>query len=238
VETPSNPLMKVTDLTAIAALARGASANIVTVCDGTFATPVLQHPLDCGIDMVAHSTTKYIGGHSDVVGGALITRNDNYLFERARKSQRYGGSVPSPFDCWLTLRGVDTLPWRVRAQSENAMKVAQFLKAHAAVETVHYPGLPEHPGYKIAARQMSAFGGMLSFQVRGGRETALGVAARCKLFIRATSLGGAHSLIEHRASIEGPATRTPQNLLRLSIGLEHTDDLIADLEQALSTVPA
>jgi cystathionine gamma-synthase len=204
VETPSNPLMKVTDLTAIAALCRGASANIITVCDGTFATPVLQHPLDCGIDMVAHSTTKYIGGHSDVIGGVLITRNENYLFERARKSQRYGGSVPSPFDCWLTLRGVDTLPWRVRAQSANAMQVAEFLKAHDAVEKVHYPGLPEHPGHKIASRQMCAFGGMMSFQVKGGREEAMGTVARCKLFIRATSLGGAHSLIEHRASIEGP----------------------------------
>jgi cystathionine gamma-synthase len=238
IETPSNPLMKVTDLTSIAALARLSGPNILTVCDGTFATPVLQQPLDCGIDMVAHSTTKYISGHSDVIGGALITRHDNYLFERARKSQRYGGSVPSPFDCWLTLRGIDTLPWRVRAQSENAMRVTQFLHAHRAVEKVHYPGLPSHPGYKVAARQMSAFGGMLSFQVRGSRETALGVAAQCKLFIRATSLGGAHSLIEHRASIEGPNTRTPQNLLRLSIGLEHTDDLIADLDQALSTIPA
>src|SRR5438270_2113320 len=234
VETPSNPLMKVTDLTAIAALARGASPNIVTVCDGTFATPVLQQPLDCGIDMVAHSTTKYIGGHSDVVGGALITRNQNYLFERARKSQRYGGSVPSPFDCWLTLRGIDTLPWRVRAQSENAMKVARFLALHSAVEKVHYPGLPDHAGHKVAARQMSGFGGMLSFQVRGSRETAMAVAARCQLFLRATSLGGAHSLIEHRASIEGPNTRTPQNLLRCSIGLEHPDDLMADLSQALA----
>jgi len=233
VETPSNPLMKVTDLTAIAALSRQAGANILTVCDGTFATPILQHPLECGIDMVIHSTTKYISGHSDVVGGALITRHDNYLFERARKSQRYGGSVPSPFDCWLTLRGVDTLPYRVRAHSENAQRVAQYLKAHAAVETVHYPGLPDHPGHKTAARQMSAFGGMLSFQVHGDRETALGVAARCRLFIRATSLGGAHSLIEHRASVEGPQTRTPQNLLRVSVGLEHPDDLIADLEQAL-----
>ena len=129
VETPSNPLMKVTDLTSIAAMARLSGPNILTVCDGTFATPVLQQPLDCGIDMVAHSTTKYISGHSDVIGGALITRHDNYLFERARKSQRYGGSVPSPFDCWLTLRGIDTLPWRVRAQSENAMRVAQFLDA-------------------------------------------------------------------------------------------------------------
>lgn len=238
IETPSNPLMKVTDLTSIAALARLSGPNIVTVCDGTFATPVLQQPLDCGIDMVAHSTTKYLGGHSDVIGGALITRHENYLFERARKSQRYGGSVPSPFDCWLTLRGIDTLPWRVRAQSENAMRVARFLDEHRAVEKVHYPGLPTHPGHKVAARQMSMFGGMLSFQVKGSREAALGVAAQCKLFIRATSLGGAHSLVEHRASIEGPATRTPQNLLRLSIGLEHTDDLIADLEQALSTIPA
>ena len=233
VETPSNPLMKITDLPAIAALSRGASPNIVTVCDGTFATPVLQRPLDCGIDMVAHSTTKYLSGHSDVVGGALITRHDNYLFERARKSQRYGGGVPSPFDCWLTRRGIDTLPWRVRAHSENALRIAQFLAAHPAVETVHYPGLPSHPGYKVAARQMSAFGGMLSFEVRGTKETAMAVAARCRLFLRATSLGGAHSLIEHRASIEGPQTQTPQNLLRCSIGLEHRDDLIADLEQAL-----
>ncbi len=233
VETPSNPLMKITDLTAIVALSRQAGPNIVTVCDGTFATPILQRPLDCGIDMVVHSTTKYISGHSDVIGGALITRHDNYLFERARKSQRYGGSVPSPFDCWLTRRGVDTLPCRVRAHSENALRVAQYLKTHAAVDAVHYPGLPDHPGYKTAARQMSAFGGMLSFQVRGNRETALGVAARCRLFIRATSLGGAHSLIEHRASVEGPQTQTPQNLLRVSVGLEHPDDLIADLGQAL-----
>jgi cystathionine gamma-synthase len=237
IETPSNPLMKVTDLTSIAALARLSGPNILTVCDGTFATPVLQQPLDCGIDMVAHSTTKYIGGHSDVIGGALIARHENYLFERARKSQRYGGSVPSPFDCWLTLRGINTLPWRVRAQSENAMRVANFLNEHRAVERVHYPGLPEHPGHKVAARQMSMFGGMLSFQVKGSREAALGVAAQCQLFIRATSLGGAHSLIEHRASIEGPATRTPENLLRVSIGLEHADDLIADLDQALATIP-
>jgi cystathionine gamma-synthase len=238
VETPSNPLMKITDLPAIAALARGASPNIITVCDGTFATPVLQRPLDCGIDMVAHSTTKYLSGHSDVIGGALITRNDNYLFERARKSQRYGGAVPSPFDCWLTRRGIDTLPWRVRAQSENALRVSRFLQAHGAVEAVHYPGLESHPGHKIAARQMSAFGGMLSFQVRGNRETAMAVAARCCLFLRATSLGGAHSLIEHRASIEGPTSRTPQNLLRCSIGLEHTDDLIEDLDQALAVCAA
>jgi cystathionine gamma-synthase len=183
--------------------------------------------------MVAHSTTKYISGHSDVVGGALTTRHENYLFERARKSQRYGGSVPSPFDCWLTLRGIETLPYRVRAQSENAMRIARCLREHRRIEAVHYPGLPEHPGHEIAARQMAAFGGMMSFRVRGGKEHAMDVAARCKLFIRATSLGGAHSLIEHRASVEGPQSKTPQNLLRVSVGLEHSDDLLADLEQAL-----
>ena len=234
VETPSNPLMKITDLAEIASLARAAGPHVLTVCDATFATPILQHPLDCGIDMVAHSTTKYISGHSDVVGGCLITRHPNYLFERARKAQHYGGAVPSPFDCWLSLRGIDTLPYRVRAHSENAAAVARFLRQHPQVETVHYPGLEDHPGHAVAARQMCAFGGMLSFQVRGGRERAMEVPARCRLFIRATSLGGTHSLIEHRASVEGPRTRTPENLLRLSVGLEHPDDLIADLEQALA----
>jgi len=233
VETPSHPLMKITDLAAIAKLAQAAPGRVTTVCDGTFATPVLQRPLELGIDMVAHSTTKYIGGHSDVIGGALITGRPNELFERARLSQKFGGSVPSPFDCWLTLRGLDTFPYRVRAQAQNGMSVARFLAAHRAVEKVHYPGLEEHPGHAIAARQMSAFGGMLSFQVRGGRDRAMGVVARCKLFIRATSLGGAHSLVEHRASVEGPQSRTPQNLIRLSIGLEHVDDLTADLKQAL-----
>ncbi len=234
VETPSNPLLKIVDLSEIAAIARQAKA--IGICDGTFATSVLQRPLDCGIDMVTHSTTKYIGGHSDVVGGALITRFDNYLFERARKSQKFGGAAPSPFDCWLTLRGVATLPYRVRAQSENARQIAEFLERHKAVEAVHYPGLLSHPGHLVAARQMSGFGGMLSMQVRGGREQAMGVAARVRLFTRATSLGGPHSFIEHRASIEGPGSKTQQNLLRMSAGLENAEDLIADLEQALETV--
>ena len=234
VETPSNPLLKITDLRAIAALARAAGSKIITVCDGTFATPILQRPLDCGIDMVCHSTTKYLSGHSDVVGGALITRHENYLFERARRSQRYGGAVPSPFDCWLTLRGIETLPYRVRAHTENALRIARHLKMHPSVEAVHYPGLPDHPAHEIAAAQMSGFTGMLAFRVAGGREAAIGVAARCRLFLRATSLGGTHSLIEHRASVEGPQTRTPQNLLRVSVGLEHPDDLIADLDQALA----
>jgi cystathionine gamma-synthase len=232
VESPSNPLMKITDLRAIAGIAREAKA--ISVCDDTFATPVLQRPFDWNIDMVVHSTTKYLSGHSDVVGGALITKHDNYLFERARKSQRYGGSVPSPFDCWLCMRGISTLPWRVRAHSENAMRVAQFLLVHPSVEKVLYAGLPDHPGHEIAARQMTGgFGGMLSFQVRGSRAEAMAVAAQVRIFTRATSLGGPHSLIEHRASVEGPQSKTPQNLLRLSIGLENAEDLIADLDRAL-----
>jgi cystathionine gamma-synthase len=153
------------------------------------------------------------------------------------RAQKYGGGVPSPFDCWLTLRGVDTLAYRVRAHSENAMRIARCLREHPAVEAVHYPGLPEHPGHAIAARQMSGFGGMMSFQVRGGKDDAMAVAAACRLIIRATSLGGTHTLIEHRASVEGPQSRTPQNLLRLSVGLEHADDLLEDLQQALAAVP-
>jgi len=232
VETPSNPLLKIVDLAALAQIARDARA--VSICDNTFATPVLQRPMDFGIDMVMHSTTKYMGGHSDVCGGCLIRRHDNYLFERARKSQRYGGAAPSPFDCWLTLRGVDTLPWRVRAQSEHALRLAVWLESHPAVERVFYPGLPSHPRHALAARQMAGgFGGMLSFLVRGGREEAMEVTTRTRLFIRATSLGGTHSLIEHRASVEGPASKTPPNLLRVSAGLEHIDDLIEDLDQAL-----
>ena len=232
VETPSNPLMKITDLAAVARIAR--EAHAISVCDATFTTPVLQRPLECGIDMVWHSTTKYISGHSDVTGGALITRYDNYLFERTRRSLLFGGAAPSPFDCWLALRGVSTLPWRMRAHGANALEIAQYLERHPSIERVHYPGLAGHPGHAIAARQMSGWGGMMSFQVRGGREAAMRVAARVRLFTRATSLGGTHSLIEHRASIEGRGTKTPQNLLRASIGLENAGDLISDLEQALA----
>jgi cystathionine gamma-synthase len=232
VETPSNPLLRITDLKGIAEIAR--KANAISICDGTFTTPLLQRPFLHGIDMVMHSTTKYISGHSDVVGGALVTRFDNYLFERVRNAQRYGGAVPSPFDCWLTLRGVSTLPCRMRAHLENARAVAAFLSAHSAVELVHYPGLPSHPGHELARSQMDGFGGMLSFEIRGRREQAMAVVAALRLFTRATSLGGPHSFAEHRASIEGPRTRTPQNLIRLSIGLENPEDLIADLAQALA----
>ena len=230
-ETPSNPLMKLADLRAVAAISR--QANAISICDATFTSPIVQRPLDCGVDMVMHSTTKYIGGHSDVVGGALITRHDNYLFERARKSQKYGGAVPSPFDCWLTLRGVSTLPCRMRAHCENAALLAAYLEAHPVVESVHYPGLASHAQHGLATAQMTGFGGMLSFQLKGGRDKAMAVAAAVRLITRATSLGGTHTLIEHRASVEGPQTKTPQNLLRLSVGLENSEDLIRDLEQAL-----
>ncbi len=231
VETPSNPLLKISDLAGIAEIAR--KANAISICDGTFTTPVVQRPFQYGIDMVMHSTTKYMGGHSDVVGGVLTTRFDNYLFERVRNSQRYGGAVPSPFDCWLILRGVSTLSCRVRAHLENASAVAAYLRSHSAVEKVYYPGLPDHSGHELAARQMAGFGGMLSFQVRGSRDQAMAVAAKLRLFTRATSLGGPHSFVEHRASIEGPGTKTPQNLLRVSVGLENVSDLIEDLERAL-----
>ncbi|HJR63154.1 MAG TPA: aminotransferase class V-fold PLP-dependent enzyme [Gemmatimonadaceae bacterium] len=231
IETPSNPLLRVTDIAAIAGIAHEAGARCA--CDNTWATPVLQRPLELGVDVVMHATTKYLGGHSDVTGGALIVRESDDLFARIRSIQTTGGAVPSPFECWLVVRGVRTLPYRMRAHSANARAVAEFLRRHPAVESVHYPGLTTHPGHEVAARQMADFGGMLSIQVRGGQDRAMAVAAQVKLFTRATSLGGSESLIEHRASVEGPHTRTPPNLLRMSIGLEHPDDLIEDLDQAL-----
>ena len=201
--------------------------------DNTWGTPVLQRPFELGADVAMHATTKYLGGHSDVLGGILVFRDAGDLQQRIAAIQMTGGAVPSPFECWLTLRGIDTLPYRVRAQSAHAQRVAEFLGSHRSVEKVHYPGLATHPGHDVAKEQMSGSGGMLSFQVRGGRAEAMAVASTVRLFTRATSLAGGHSLIEHRASVEGPGTRTPQNLLRLSIGLEHPDDLIADLDQAL-----
>jgi cystathionine gamma-synthase len=231
VETPSNPLLRITDIAGVAELAHQAGA--ICACDNTWASPVLQRPLELGVDVVMHATTKYLGGHSDVTGGVLVARERDDLFAHIRTIQTTGGAVPSPFECWLVARGVRTLPYRMRAHSANARAIAEFLRRHSAVETVHYPGLATHPGHELAARQMTDFGGMLSVQVRGGQDRAMGVAAKVQLFTRATSLGGSESLIEHRASVEGPDTRTPPNLLRLSIGLEHPDDLIEDLDQAL-----
>ena len=229
-ETPSNPLLKIVDLAAVAKIVHAAGA--ICVCDNTWA-PTLQRPFDLGADLVLHSTTKYFGGHCDVLGGIVVSKVEDDFFQRIRSIQYEGGAVPSPFDCWLILRGMRTLPWRMRGHSENAMRVADFLSGHRKVSRVHYPGLKLHPGHEIAAKQMSAFGGMLSFEVKDGRDAAMSVAAKTKIITRATSLGGVESLIEHRASIEGAGTTSPEGLLRLSIGLENADDLIEDLDQAL-----
>jgi len=231
IETPSNPLWRVTDIAAISALAHAAGAR--SVVDNTAATSVVQRPFAHGADLVVYATTKYLGGHGDVMGGAVVARERDALFERIRAIQGSGGAVPSPFDCWLVRRGIRTLPWRMRAHSDNALRVATFLARHARVEAVHYPGLPSHPQHEVARRQMTGFGGMLSVQVRGGRDAAYDVERKVRLFTVATSFGGTESLMEHRASVEGAATRSPDNLLRLSIGLEHPDDLIEDLAQAL-----
>jgi len=231
VETPSNPLLRITDIAAVADLARTVGARLVV--DNTWPSPLGQQPLALGADLVMHSTTKYLGGHSDILGGAVITRTKDEFWAALTKVQVTGGATPSPFDCWLLLRSISTLPYRVRAHSANAQAVAEFLHDRPQVEAVHYPGLPDHPGHAVAARQMSLFGGMLSVQIRGAAAAAMAVAGRVQLFTRATSLGSVESLIEHRASIEGPHTATPQNLLRVSVGLEHPDDLTADLAQAL-----
>lgn len=230
-ETPSNPQLKVTDLAGVAEIAHAAGGSAVV--DNTWA-PIVQKPLEHGADLVVHSTTKYIGGHCDVTGGVVVTRTGDDLFQKIRMIQATGGGVPSPFDSWLVLRGIRTLPWRMRAHSENALRVATFLESHPEVERVDYPGLSSHPSHVLAARQMTAFSGMLAFHVRGGRDAAVRVASKVRIFIRATSLGGVESLIEHRASITGESPATPQGLLRCSIGLEHADDLIEDLAQALS----
>ena len=234
IETPSNPLLKIIDIKKIVDIAR--KKDIITVCDNTWATPILQNPLEAGVDLVLHATTKYIGGHSDVLGGAVITNEDNSTFMFVREIQKSGGAVPSPFECWLVLRGLQTLPLRIREQSKSAMMIAQFLDGRDEVQVVHYPGLKKHPGYNLAKEQMKLFGGMLSFQVKGDKDDALRLAANVNLFTRATSLGGPESLIEHRSSVEGPGTKTPQNLLRLSIGLEHPDDLIDDLKKAFKNL--
>jgi cystathionine gamma-synthase len=233
IETPSNPRLKISDIAAIARLGRAAGALVVA--DNTWATPVLQRPLAHGAHVVMHSTTKYIGGHSDVLGGALILGADvpAEFAGRAREWQRIGGAVPAPFDCWLLLRSLATMPVRVRAQTASAAKIAFWLADHPKVERVHYPQLPEHPNADVAERQMLGAGAMISFEVRGGFAAASGVAARVRLITRATSLGSIESLIEHRKLAEGADSPTPDNLLRFSVGLEEVDDLLADLSQAL-----
>jgi cystathionine gamma-synthase len=230
-ETPSNPLMKVCDIAALVGIARAAGARVLV--DGTFAPPTIQRPLDLGADAVLHSTTKYLGGHSDVQGGGLVFRRKDESYDATRHLRKVLGGVASPFNSWLVLRGLRSLGCRVDRHCANAMAVAMALSSHPAVSVVHYPGLPSHAGHAAARRQMTAFGGMLSFQVKGGSAAAIQVVSRMKLFLPATSLGGTESLIEHRRSSEGPTSLTPDDLLRVSVGLEHPDDLVEDLRQAL-----
>ncbi|GAA2286640.1 cystathionine gamma-synthase [Streptomyces hawaiiensis] len=235
VETPSNPLLGITDIAAVAQVARDAGARLVV--DNTFATPYLQQPLSLGADVVVHSLTKYMGGHSDVVGGALVT-GDAGLGEELAFHQNAMGAVAGPFDSWLVLRGTKTLSVRMDRHSENAVKVADMLTRHARVTSVLYPGLPEHPGHEVAAKQMKSFGGMVSFRVEGGEEAAVEVCNRAKIFTLGESLGGVESLIEHpgrmtHASVAGSALEVPGDLVRLSVGIENAEDLVEDLQQAL-----
>jgi cystathionine gamma-synthase len=230
-ETPSNPLLRVTDVAALAEAARQQGALLLV--DGTWTTPLLQRPLELGADLVLHSATKYLGCHSDALLGAVVARGGLPLFERVRAIQKVAGAVADPFSCWLVLRGMRSLGARMPLHGRNAQALAEALAAHPRVTAVHYPGLPDHPGHALAARQMDGYGGMLAFQVEGGAEAAMAVANGTRLFHHATSLGGTESLIEHRASIESQPSPTPPDLLRVSVGLEHADDLIADLRQAL-----
>jgi cystathionine gamma-synthase len=236
VETPTNPLLGIADIAGLAAVAHEARALLVV--DNTFASPYLQQPITLGADVVVHSTTKYVGGHSDVVGGALIV-NDDELGAQLAYHQNAMGAINGPFDAWLTLRGIKTLGVRMDRHCDNAERIANYLVHHPKVATVLYPGLPEHPGHEIAAKQMKRFGGMVSFRVAGGEAEAIEICNRAKLFVLGESLGGVESLIEHpgrmtHASAAGSPLEVPADLVRLSVGIETVDDLLADLEQALA----
>jgi len=235
IETPTNPLLKVVDIAAIAALAK--SRGALSVVDNTFASPYLQQPLALGADLVVHSTTKYLGGHSDVVGGAVVTSDDG-IYDRLKFLQNAAGAVPGPFDCWLVLRGIKTLALRMEQHSENALRIARFLESHPRVARVIYPGLESHPQHTLARKQMQAFGGMVSFIAKGGSDAARRIARATRLFTLGESLGGVESLIEVPAamthlSVQGSPLEVDPALIRLSVGIEHGDDLIADLAQAL-----
>jgi cystathionine gamma-synthase len=234
-ETPTNPLLAIADIAGLAELAHGSGAQLLV--DNTFASPYLQQPLALGADVVLHSTTKYIGGHSDVIGGALIT-DDDVLAEALAFHVKSMGAIAGPFDAWLTLRGIKTLALRMDRHCDNAEAIADLLTGHPRVGKVYYPGLPAHPGHQVAAKQMSRFGGMVSFTVRGGQQEALKVCERTRLFILGESLGGVESLIEHpglmtHASVAGSVLQVPDDLIRLSVGIEDIDDLLVDLRDAL-----
>jgi cystathionine gamma-synthase len=233
VETPSNPMLKITDIEAVCKIAK--DKNILVGCDNTWTTPLIQRPFELGADLVFHSSTKFFGGHSDILGGCIIVREKNQLSEKIREYQTVGGAVPSPFDCWLLNRSLATLSLRLERQIRNASAIADYLKSQPLVEKVYYPGLPDHPNHAIAKKQMHGlFGSMISIGIKGGEKQALKFAGSMQLFRHATSLGGVESLVEHRRSAEGNAPRSPDNLLRLSIGIEYIDDLVDDLEKAFS----
>ncbi len=232
IETPSNPQLKITDITRVAKIAH--DNNALLAVDNTWPSPVLQRPIELGADIVIHSTTKYFGGHSDVLGGCIVFKENNEFSNKTARIQTLAGAVPSAFDCWLISRGILTLHLRVKAQTETAMKLAQFLEAHSMIEKVNYPGLESHQQYAVATKQMKdGYGAMLSVLVKGDEQQTIAVSNHLELFTVATSLGGVESLVEHRKSVEGINSKTPANLLRISVGLEHVNDLIADWDQAL-----
>lgn len=237
IETPTNPLLKISDIAETAARVKNKNSQIKLAVDNTFASPYLQQPLALGADFVVHSTTKYLGGHSDVVGGAIVTQ-DAAAYEKLKFLQNAVGAVPGPMDVWLTLRGIKTLALRMERHSENAMRIAEYLSHHPAVAEVIYPGLPEHPGHQVAKRQMRLFGGMVSLVLKNGAAAANRMVASTRIFTLAESLGGVESLIEvpaamTHASVSGSPLEVPGGLVRLSVGIEHVDDLLDDLEQAL-----
>ncbi|QDH79058.1 aminotransferase class I/II-fold pyridoxal phosphate-dependent enzyme [Echinicola soli] len=234
IETPSNPMLKISDIKALCAIAK--ENEVMVVSDNTFATPVFQNPLELGADVVMHSATKYFGGHSDILGGALITKVVDEFWKEVVNVQQTGGAVLSPFDCYMLIRSIKTLAYRMRGHAEHAGMIASFLDQHQKVERVFYPGLTDHPGHEVAKRQMTGFGGILSFLVKGDPDDADKLISNLKYYTNATSLGGVESLIERRAAVEGPDTKTPQNLIRLSVGLEHLDDLLSDLDQAFQKI--
>lgn len=232
VETPSNPQLKIADIEAIATIAK--KKNILLACDNTWATPYIIKPLSLGADFVIHSATKYFGGHSDVLSGCVVVKENNEVTQRLREFQTIGGVVPSPFDCWLLNRSLATLPLRIKQQSSSAALIADFLNTHPKIEKVFYPGLKSHLNHEVAVRQMKGcFGGMLSILVKGGSAEAFALTGKLKLFKHATSLGGVESLIEHRLSAEGENAKSPDTLLRISVGIENVDDLLEDFRQAL-----
>ncbi len=235
IESPSNPSLKVTDIQAVVQLAKDKS--ILTACDNTWATPYFTQPLDMGVDMVMHSNTKYFSGHSDIIGGSVIMKNENEMSQRIREFQTLGGAVPSPFDCWLLYRSLATFPMRMRVHAENAQLLAEYFEKHPKIEKVNYPGLKHNAFHKVSKKQMTnGFGGMMSILVKGGASETLKMAAQLKLVKHATSLGGVETLVDHRQSAEGVHSLSPPNLLRVSVGVEDIGDLIADFEQALSII--